>query len=242
MAGVFSRIFKIGQSEAHSLIDKIEDPIKLTEQGIRDLKKDLQSSLQSLAEVKAIAVRMKKDAENNRSLARDYERKAMLLLQKAQSGQLDATDADRLATEAIMKKEECDKIAATAQSEYKNQQAMVDKLQANINKLKSTISSYENELVTLKARAKTASSVKKINKQLAQVDSSGTISMLEKMKTKVQEEESLATAYADIASSSRSVDDEIDSALADTKQLEAEDKLAALKAKMGMGSLPSNPE
>ena len=38
---IFKRIFKIGQAETHSIIDRLEDPIKLTEQGIRDLKKDL---------------------------------------------------------------------------------------------------------------------------------------------------------------------------------------------------------
>jgi len=36
---IFKRLFKIGQAEAHSAVDKLEDPIKLTEQGIRDLKK-----------------------------------------------------------------------------------------------------------------------------------------------------------------------------------------------------------
>ena len=34
-------------------MDKLEDPIKMTEQGIRDMKKDLESSLKALAEVKA---------------------------------------------------------------------------------------------------------------------------------------------------------------------------------------------
>ena len=58
MAGLFSRIFQMGKSEAHSLVDKIEDPIKMTEQGIRDLKKDLTTAMQSLAQVKGIVMRM----------------------------------------------------------------------------------------------------------------------------------------------------------------------------------------
>jgi phage shock protein A len=40
-------MFKIGTAEAHSAIDKLEDPIKMTEQGIRDLKKDLDESLKA---------------------------------------------------------------------------------------------------------------------------------------------------------------------------------------------------
>ena len=55
--GIFNRIFNVGKAEAHAMVDKLEDPIKMTEQGIRDLKKDLDSSLQALAEVKAMAIR-----------------------------------------------------------------------------------------------------------------------------------------------------------------------------------------
>ena len=54
MAGIFQRLFKTGEAEAHPLVDNLEDPIKMSEQAIRDLKKDLQESLKALAEVKAI--------------------------------------------------------------------------------------------------------------------------------------------------------------------------------------------
>ena len=47
MAGIFQRLFKTGQAEAHAIVDKLEDPIKLSEQAIRDLKKDLQESLKA---------------------------------------------------------------------------------------------------------------------------------------------------------------------------------------------------
>ena len=54
MAGIFNRLFKAGEAEAHSLVDKLEDPIKMSEQAVRDLRKDLQESLKSLAEVKSL--------------------------------------------------------------------------------------------------------------------------------------------------------------------------------------------
>ena len=70
---VFSRIFKIGQAEAHNIVDKLEDPIKLTEQGIRDLKKDLDESLKALAEVKAMSIRAKKESADAKNRAKSYE-------------------------------------------------------------------------------------------------------------------------------------------------------------------------
>mgnify|MGYP001493103567 CR=1 FL=1 len=45
---IFRRIFKLIQSESHSVVDNLEDPVKLTEQGIRDLKKDYQKINQKL--------------------------------------------------------------------------------------------------------------------------------------------------------------------------------------------------
>jgi phage shock protein A len=230
----FSRIFKIGEAEAHAVIDKFEDPIKLTEQGIRDLKKDLQGAMTSLAEVKAISIRTRKEAENKKKLAADYERKAMMLLQRGQSGQLDMAEAERLATEALSKKEQHANEAVRVSQEAERHGQMADQLQANVNKIKSTISTHENELITLKARAKTASSTKKINKQLSKMDSSGTIAMLEKMKAKVEEDESLALAYADIATPDKTVDDEITSALESGKSATASANLLELKKKMGL--------
>ena len=233
MAGLFSRIFQLGKSEAHSLVDKIEDPIKMTEQGIRDLKKDLTASMQSLAQVKGIVMRMRNDSENKKKLAADYEKKAMALLQKGQGGSLDAAEAERLATEALSRKETAGQEAIRLSKEMISQENMSNQLQKNVDKLRTTIQRYENDLITLRARAKTASATKKLNAQIAQVDAGGTIAMLEKMRAKVEEDESLAQAYGEIADAETSVDDEITKALGSGSNLpQVSDSLAALKAKM----------
>jgi phage shock protein A len=233
MASVFSRLFKIGQAQAHAALENLEDPIKMTEQGIRDLKRDLQASMTSLAEVKSITIRLKKEADESKSLTAEYERKAMLLLQKAQKGDLAQDEAERLTMEALKKKEEYSQKAVRLTGEWEAQDRMTTQLQGNVEKLKSTVTKYETDLVTLKARAKTAASTKKINEQLAKVDSSGTIAMLEKMKSKVEEDESLAQAYGDLAEVDKSVDDEISAALTQGAQ-PSTNALAELKAKMGI--------
>lgn len=236
MAGLFSRLFQLGQSEAHSLVDKFENPIKMTEQGIRDLKNDLNESMKSLAQVKGIVVRMRNQVENKKKQAADYEHKAMTLLQKSQQGSLDAGEADRLASEALSRKEDAGKEAIRMSQELVNQETMANQLQKNVDKLRSTVQRYENDLITLRARAKTASATKKLNAQIANADSDGTIAMLEKMRAKVEEDESLATAYGEMADTASSVDDQIDKALASGEKLpSSSDSLAALKSKMGIG-------
>ncbi len=232
---IFKRLFKVGQSEAHAVLDKMEDPIKMTEQGIRDLKKDLQGAMTSLAEVKGIAIRTRREGDNNKKLAAEYERKAMVLLQKMQNGEMDAVDAERLAAEALNKKEQHAQDAVRISQEAERHEKMANQLQANVSKIKTSISSYENDLITLKARSKTATATKKSNKQISQIDSSGTIAMLEKMKQRVEEDESLAVAYGEMASADQSVDDEINAALGGDKPTPSTSQsLLELKQKMGI--------
>ena len=94
----------------------------------------------------------------------------------------------------------------------------------------------ENDMITLKARAKTAAATKKINEQIAKVDSSGTIAMLEKMRARVEEDESLASAYGEMASVDKSVDDEINAALSGASAPTTSQSLLELKKKMGITS------
>lgn len=231
---VFKRVFKIGQSEAHSAIDKLENPIKLTEQGIRDLKSQLDKSLQALAEVKAMSIRSKSEMNSSKEQSKDYEAKAVLLIKKAESGDLAPEEADRLATEALIKKDEADKMVELKKAEVVKFDTNIASLDKNVKKIKSTISSYENELKTLKARVKVSNATKNINKQMANIDASSTVNMLERMKEKVDKEEALAEAYGEMANESKSLDEEIDNALGDTKKTSANQSLDDLKKKMGL--------
>ena len=142
--GIFQRIFRVGKAELNTAIDKFEDPIKMTEQGIRDLKKDLNAAMTSLAEVKGQGIRLRKQAEDSKKAAADYERKAMALLQKAQNGEIDAAEVDRLATEALNRKEENVSRAATLNQDAKQQETTAAQLQTQVDKLKSSVAGYEN--------------------------------------------------------------------------------------------------
>ncbi len=236
MASIFRRMFKVAESNAHAALDGLEDPIKMTEQGIRDLKQNLQAAMVSLAQVKSLAIRLKKEGADHKKRAADYERKAMMLLKRMEGGEMDAGDAERLATSALEKKDESLQQAASLTTDHKSQQQMADQLQAKVEDLKRQIGKYENEAVTLKARARTASSMRKINQQLAGADAGGTVAMLEKMKQKVEEEESLAEAYDQLADVGGNIDEDIDKALAAPSSSAGAESLAALKKKMGIAA------
>lgn len=232
---IFRRLFRIGNAEANSLVDKLEDPIKMTEQGIRDLQADLGKALEALAEVKALAIRARNDAASDTEKAKEYEKKAILLLKRAERGEITPEEGDRLASECLVQKES---LLASAETNRTNQDKFeinVNKLDANIKTLRSNVKRYEVELKTLRARAKVSTATKNINKQLANIDSSSTVAMLERMKEKVDQDEALAESYAEIAGENTSLDQEIDKAIGGgSAVVKAADSLAALKAKMGM--------
>jgi len=197
------------------------------------MKKDLDKSLEALAQVKAMAIRATNDKEQYALKAEDYQNKAMLILKKAQKGELKTEDADRLAKEALIKKEESQKNATRTTAEAEKFNTSVAQLEKNVNSIKSNISKWENELKTLKARVKVSNATKNLNKQMAEIDSSSTVSLLERMKEKVEQDEALAEAYGDIANDSKSIDDELNAAV-DTTDSGAESDLEKLKKQLGM--------
>ncbi|MBR4440685.1 MAG: PspA/IM30 family protein [Bacteroidales bacterium] len=231
--GFFKRLFRIGKAEVNSTLDSLENPIKMTEQGIRDMEQDLDKSIHALAEVKATCVRSKNELDAAKRSASDYENKAMMLLKRAESGAMSSDEADRLATMALQKKSETLQSIPTLQANYDKYCAAVAKLEDSVKKLRTNISKWKNEAKMLKARAKVSEATANVNKQLAGIDSTDTIAMLERMKEKVDQQEALAESYMDIADSETGADQAIDSALESTGgSLEASSELEALKARM----------
>lgn len=230
---IFKRLLRIGQAEIHSAVDKMEDPIRMTEQGIREMREDLDKALNSLAQIKAMAIRTKNEKDKKNIAAQDYENKAILLMTKAQKEELPIDQAEKLAREALALKENLLKEVEDLQKQQETHEAAADDIQKNIEILKFNITKWENELKTLKSRIKVSRTTKEVNKQMAQIDSNSTISMLERMKEKVEEEEALAQAYGDIAKKTTSVDEEIDKAIGKDAG-KVNEYLDEIKRKLGM--------
>ena len=229
--GFFQRIFRWGKSEVNSAMDSLEDPIKMTDQGIKDLESDLEKSIKALASVKASCITAKNDLEKARQDVTDYQNKAMTFVQAAEQGKLSQAEADKLATQCLEKKSQRSRDLPQLEANYNRLQGQVTKFEDTIKTLKNQIDKWKNEAKMLKARAKVSEATANVNKQLAGIDSSDTIAMLEKMKEKVNEQEALADSYLEIAAASGSAD--IDSAYqALGGGVEAQSELLALKAQM----------
>ena len=227
---LFNRFFKVIQSTLHAIVSKFEDPVKLLEQGIRDLKADFDANIKSVAEVKAIAIGTRKELETKTRIAKDYEQKALIILKKAQNGELDQAEADRLATEALKKQKlALDEVRQLTQDSAKFD-AMLTELENKSHTIKNKIQQCEQEYKSLKARATVAKTTKRINKQLSTVSTDSTMAMIEDMKNKIQEEENLAEAYGQMENLETSIDDEINKAIG--TDVDVQNSLEALKQQL----------
>ncbi|MFV0419231.1 MAG: PspA/IM30 family protein [Dysgonomonas sp.] len=230
---IFKRLLAIGQAEIYSAVDKMEDPIHMTEQGIRELKEDLEKAFEALAQARAIVIRTKNEKEKKQSTANDFENKAILLMTKVQKGEIDEEQAENLAKEALRMKEGLLTEAKSLSEQQLVHQASADEIQKNIDILKFNITKWENELKTLKARIKISRTTQEVNKQMARMDNNSTIDMLERMKEKVEEEEALAQAYSGIAQNRSNLNEEIEEIIGEDNK-KTNKNLDDIKRKLGM--------
>ena len=108
----------------------------------------------------------------------------------------------------------------------------------NTEILKENMDKWEKELRTLKARVKVSKATEQVNKQLAQLDTNGTIAMLERMKNKVEDQEALAKAYGEIAGAKSNLKDELNDLVKDDS-FSIEKDLQAIKEKLGINQNPA---
>ena len=229
---MLQHLFKVIQSFLHAFVDKIQDPILMAEQGIRDLKKDYDNSMRGLAEIKSLSIETRNKIIEQTEIAKEYEKKALTILQKAQSGDLDQAQADRLASEALKKKQAAVENIKKFTLEAKNFEAVAEKLETKTTSLKEQILNWENEVKMLKARHKVAVTSKKISKQMISMNDNNTQALLESMKEKVNQEEAMAQAYDEIALIETDVDKEINEAIGTGYSDEVQNSLLELKKQM----------
>jgi phage shock protein A len=233
---IFKRIFRIGQAEIHAAVEKMEDPIKMTEQGLRELREDLQEAVEAYAKVKALVIRTENEKNTCLKDADNYADKAVLVLEKAKSGALDIAKAEELAMEALRLKAKRTEDAQSLEAQAAAHQVSLQEMSKNIEVIKSNLAKWEKELKILRARAVVSKATQEVNKQIAHIDSNDTIAMLERMKDKVEYQEALGQAYGAMAAEQSDLSKELDQVVND-QTVVLNDELASLKQKLGINKL-----
>ncbi len=225
---IFDRLFRIGKSEANAAIDKLEDPSKMADQILRELRANYQQAVQGEAEIKALALQHRASELQYRNSAADWEKKTNDLLDRIETKQLDEAKGNDLAAKAAEAHQtalnEAEQFAKMAEKE----ESAVNVMDLKIKQIKDQIAQTENQAQLIKSRAKTAEVSEKINKTLSNVDTDGLMATLKRMDEKATAQEFRAAAYAQIEDSTLSTEQEINKALGTGSSSNA---LEAIKAK-----------
>ena len=225
---ILNRIGRIFQSEANAAVDKVEDPSKMADQILRELRDNLQQAVNGEAEIKAIALGHRSDESKARNLAADWEKKTNDLLDRVEAKTLDETKGNELATAAAVSVQTYTKQADDYKKMADKEEAALAIMDAKIKKIREQITETEERAQMIKSQAKTAEVSEKINKTLSSVDTDGLMNTLNRMEQKTTAQEFRAQAYAEISDSTMTTSQEIDKVLGQTANVDA---LAAIKAK-----------
>ncbi|MFP5042974.1 PspA/IM30 family protein [Parasediminibacterium sp. JCM 36343] len=225
--GLFERIFRIGKSEVNAAVDKLEDPVKLADQVLRELRENYQQAIQGQAEVKAIALQHRAEEQKERAKASEWENKANDLLDMVDTGKLDSAKGHELAEKAAEAYQQSSHRADEFATMANKEDQALDVMSTAIKQLKDKISETENKINLLKSRAKTAAVSEKINKTLSNVDTDGLMSTLDRMDAKVTAQEFRSEAYAEVRDTSLSTEQEINKILKTSTGTSALDAIRA---------------
>ncbi len=227
---IFDRLFRIGKAEAHAAIDKLEDPAKMAEQILRELRENYQQAITGEAEIKAQALQHRAQEVQAKDRATDWEKKANQLLDRVEQKTIDEAQGNDLAAKAAQEYQ----AALTEAGQYgamaEKEEAALTLMDAKLKQIKESIAETENRARLINSRQKTAEVSENINKTLSNVDTDGLMATLNRMDAKATAGEYRAAAYASVADAGLTTEQEINKVLNNNSSTSALDAIKAKRA------------
>jgi phage shock protein A len=232
--GIFDRIATLFKSNINDLISRAENPEKMLDQIVVDMKSDLAKAKQQVASAIADEKRLKDQAENELKQSQDWEQKAMLAIKEGR---------DDLAKQALVRHNEHLTHAQTLQATWQAHALETEKLKNSLRDLNDKIEEAKRKKNLLMARQRRAQAQQRIAETMSSMSDKSAFEAFARMEEKINQNERMIKASSEI-------DEEFsgDKLAHDFKRLEkvagsasADQQLLALKEKMGLlgsGSAP----
>ncbi len=223
--GILSRFSTIMKSNVNAMLDKMEDPAKMIDQTLLDLRKDLAQVKQETASVmanEASAERQVKDAEAKVATIHNAAANA---LKSGNEDDARALLAQEQEQRAVL--ESLNENLAVAKDNTIKIRQMYDKLTADIQSL-------ENRRSAVKAKVATAKAQEHINKATANMSgTSASMEAFDRMEAKANRMLDEANANAQL-NADAAADTDLVKKYSTGSNASVDDDLAALKAELGL--------
>jgi phage shock protein A len=222
--GIFDRLSALIRSNLNDLISRAENPEKMLNQLIVDMKTQLAKAKQQVASAIADEKKLQADAESMKKQAEDWERRAMLAVQEGR---------DDLAKQALLRYNESLQGAQQLHETWVKHKAETENLKASLRQLNDKIEEAKRKKNILIARARRAEAQQRIQETMSGMSDKSAFESFERMTDKIEQQERKAIAAAELQN-----EIEGDTLMQQFQSLEykgtADQQLLDLKAKMGL--------
>ena len=224
---LLQRLFRIGASNAHAIVDKMEDQVKMADQIVRELSENLSEALNAEAQIKATALQTRANEKKERDLAAEWEQKTNQLLDAVEQKKVEEAKGNDLAAQAAKTYQEHLNAAEKYKADADKQDAAIAQMDQKVRGLRDAITEAKHRTELIKSNSQVADASLAINKALSNVDTDGLMATLDRMEAKTTATQFLADAHASIAEQSMSTEQEINKVL----ESSSSSALDAFKAK-----------
>lgn len=223
--GILQRFGDIMKSNINALLDKCEDPAKMVDQTLLDLRKDLADVKKETASVMADEKNAKRKLDENDAEIKKYTTAAQNALKSGNE-----TDAKTL----IARKQQLEETRISLQSTYDVAHANAEKMRQMHDKLTNDIESMETRKDAIKGKVATAKAQAHMNKMTSSVNTDASMAAFDRMEAKANKMLDEANAEAELNEGVHSTDDLADKYASGGNDVSVDDELARMKADLGL--------
>jgi len=225
--GLFDRLSTLLRSNINDLISSAENPEKMLNQIIVDMRSQLVKAKQQVAAAIADEKRLRDQADSEYRLAADWENRAMLAIREGR---------DDLAKQALVRQQEHAEHGQQLEATWHSHRAETEKLKNSLRDLNDKIEEAKRKKNLLLARQRRAQAQKRIAETMSALSEKSAFEAFARMEEKIEQNERMIKASSEIEEEFTG-----DALHRDFKQLEkthgsatADMRLMELKQKMGM--------
>jgi phage shock protein A len=229
--GIFQKLSTVIKSNINDLISRAENPEKMLNQIILDMREQLAKAKREVAAAIADERKLKSQVETEVKQARDWQHRAMLAVKE---------NRDDLAKQALIRQQEHTERAQVLQSTWETHAAETEKLKGSLRQLNDKIEEAKRKRNLLVAKQKRAQAQRRIQETMSGLSDTSAFETFNRMAEKIEDEERRTVAHAEVTEAIQG-----DSLESQFLKLEAggggadvEDRLMALKAEMGLIAPP----
>ncbi len=225
---IFSKFSTLIKSNINDLISKAENPEKMLNQIIIDMRDQLAQAKREVAAAIADERKLRSQLDDEVKQARQWEHRAVLAVKEGR---------DDLAKQALMRQQEHAERGRALEQAWRGQATETEKLKSSLRQLNDKIEEAKRKRNLLIAKQKRAQAQRRIHETMSGLSDTSAFEAFNRMTEKIEESERRSIAHAEVAEAlaNTSLDDEF-------KVLEAgsgsggdvDDRLLALKQEMGL--------